>query len=289
MAGQGAHITIFSRKQKLLDEARSEIIAVRQDDSQKITAVAGDMGIAANAHSLLASQSQMPDILYCVAGGTPTECGFLVDLEPETFERCMVNNYYSSVYPAQAVLRRWVEDDANAEIPPCPRTRKIIFVNSSASLIPTPGYLAYSAAKAAQRALADTMRLEAMRYSGPQSTYVVQCIFAHNFITPTFLEEQKSKPSLTKRIEGTEAIGGGSAADISALESRFPHAHKIAPEIVAAVASNDFAVLDKRLEPQILWANMIGTSPRRGWGIVDCLFAFLMFLEAMDRQWPLCT
>ncbi|RYP70801.1 hypothetical protein DL771_005176 [Monosporascus sp. 5C6A] len=122
------------------------------------------------------------------------------------------------------------------------------------------------------------MRLEVMRYSGRKSTYIVQCIFAHNFITPSFLEEQKSKPSLTKRIEGTEAIGGGSAADISALESRFPYAHKISPEIVAAVASNDFAVLDKRLEPQILWANMIGTSPRRGWGIVDCLLAFVMFL-----------
>ncbi|KAL7629712.1 hypothetical protein AAE478_001235 [Parahypoxylon ruwenzoriense] len=258
------------RGKKPLDEAVSEILAVRQDKNQKINAVAGDMGNAAN----------MPDILYCVAGGTPSECGFLVDLKPEIFERCMVNNFYSSVYPAQAVLKRWVEDDdANdAEIRPRPRTRKIIFVNSSASLIPTPGYLAYSAAKAAQRALADTMRLEAMRYSGPQSNYIVQCIFAHNFITPTFLEEQKSKPSLTKRIEGTEAIGGDSAADISALESRFPSAHKIAPEIVAAVATNDFAVLDKRLEPQILWANMIGTSPRRGWGIVDSLLAFLMFL-----------
>ncbi|KAI1250921.1 hypothetical protein MGN70_007982 [Eutypa lata] len=108
-----------------------------------------------------------------------------------------------------------------------------------------------------------------------------QVIFAHNFIAPTFLEEQKSKPPLTKRIEGTEAIGSsadGSAEDISALENRFPSAYKIAPEIVAAVATDDFAVLDRRLVPHILWANMIGTSPRRGWGIVDCFLAFFMVL-----------
>lgn len=41
------------------------------------------------------------------------------------------------------------------------------------------------------------------RYSGPVSTYSVQCVFAHNFITPTFIEEQKNKPGLTKRLEGT--------------------------------------------------------------------------------------
>ena len=125
------------------------------------------------------------------------------------------------------------------------------------------------AAKSAQRALADTMRLEATRYSGPVSTYTVQCVFAHNFITPTFLEEQKYKPELTKRLEGT-------TGELSDLEKKFPYAEKIAPEIVAAVASGDFAVMDKRTDPQLLWANMIGPSPRRGLGIMDSLLAILM-------------
>lgn len=113
------------------------------------------------------------------------------------------------------------------------------------------------------------MRLEVMRYSGPKSTYAVQCIFAHNYITQTFLEEQKMKPDLCKRIEGT------TATDLATLEKHFPYAAKIAPEIVAAVASNDFAVTDKRLEPQFLWASGLGSSPKRGWGIVDSLLALL--------------
>lgn len=103
-------------------------------------------------------------------------------------------------------------------------------------------------------------------------TYAVQCIFAHNYITQTFLEEQKMKPDLCKRIEGM------TATDVTTLEKHFPHVAKIAPEIVAAVASNDFAITDKRLEPQFLWAGGIGSSPKRGWGVVDSLLALLASL-----------
>jgi 3-dehydrosphinganine reductase len=79
-----------------------------------------------------------------VAGGTPNECGFLIDLKPEVFERCMNYNYYTSVYPAQAMLKMWTQDDKDAKVPPSPRHRQIIFVNSSAALVPVPGYVAYS-------------------------------------------------------------------------------------------------------------------------------------------------
>ncbi|KAI6093203.1 hypothetical protein F4821DRAFT_253181 [Hypoxylon rubiginosum] len=261
MAAQGANITIFGRKQDLFDEARTEILAARQVQSQVINAVAGDMSIA--------SSPQLPDVLCCVAGGTPAECGFLVDLEPEIFKRCMTNNYYSSLYPAQAVLKRWIQDDANAEIPPSPKLRKIIFVNSSVSLVLAPGYLAYSSTVPWQTRCGSKSRDTRAR-SPP--TYAVQCIFAHNYITQTFLEEQKMKPDLCKRIEGM------TATDVTTLEKHFPHVAKIAPEIVAAVASNDFAITDKRLEPQFLWAGGIGSSPKRGWGVVDSLLALLASL-----------
>ncbi|KAI4682725.1 uncharacterized protein J4E84_007189 [Alternaria hordeiaustralica] len=150
-------------------------------------------------------------------------------------------------------MKLWTQDDEDAAVPSSPKLRKIVFVNSSASLVPAPGYLAYS---------------------GPKSTYAVQCIFAHNFITPTFLQEQKTKPELTKRIEGT-------SGELHELEKQFPYAAKIAPEIVANVASGDYAVCDGRFDPQLLWANAMGASPRRGWGIVDTLMAMFMLLA-----WP---
>ena len=130
-----------------------------------------------------------------------------------------------------------------------------------------------SAGKFAQRALAETLHLEVQRHSGLISTYSAQCVFAHNFITPSFIEEQKRKPDLTKRLEGTQG-------DLKTLEKNFPYAEKIAPEIVDAIATGDYAVLDGRFEPQLCWAVSRASSPKRGWGIWDTLlgiFAAIVF------------
>jgi 3-dehydrosphinganine reductase len=43
LATRGANVTIFARKQDLLDEAKSEILAARKSDIQTVTAVAADM------------------------------------------------------------------------------------------------------------------------------------------------------------------------------------------------------------------------------------------------------
>ena len=58
----------------------------------------------------------------------------------------------------------------------------------------------FIAAKMAQRAIAETLRLECMRYSNEKSVYTCQCIFAHNFVGDTFWEEMERKPQLTRRI-----------------------------------------------------------------------------------------
>jgi 3-dehydrosphinganine reductase len=140
----GAHITIFARRQTALDDAKEEILAARQDDNQTVMAVTADMSIATTVRSAFRSTGQLPDILYCVAGGTPDEIGFLIDVEPETLEQCMYGNYFSSAFAAQAMLKMWTEDDKKAEVPARPRERKIVFINSASALAPTPGYAAYS-------------------------------------------------------------------------------------------------------------------------------------------------
>ncbi|RYP00928.1 hypothetical protein DL764_006351 [Monosporascus ibericus] len=178
--------------------------------------------------SLILNLRRPTSLLRCWR--TSTELGFLLGLEPQLFERCINKTYYSSVCPAQAVLKQWTKGDENAETPPSPRLRKILSVRQlrvarsraglscvlrqlgRSPLLTTDAY-EYSgvrmhaspleAAKAVQRALADTLRLVAMRYLGPKSTYIVRCIFVHNYITSMFLEEQKNKLELTERIEQT--------------------------------------------------------------------------------------
>ena len=118
------------------------------------------------------------------------------------------------------------------------------------------------------RALADTLRSEALRYSGPASTYRIHCAFPSNFISSAFMDEQKSKPELTKQMEGT-------TASIAELSRRLHSSKQVASYIIATVRRGDFAICSE-LEAAVLFANMIGPSPMRGLGIVDLFLALLM-------------
>ena len=131
------------------------------------------------------------------------------------------------------------------------------------------------ASKCAVRGLADTLRMEALRLSGPVSKYTVHCAFPSNFISPAFVEEQKSKPELTKRLEGT-------TGSIAELEQRFPSAEKVARGIIAGVARGDFALCDDSMESGLLFANMIGPSPKRRLGVQDSFLAVVVGLFV----WP---
>ncbi|PVH90412.1 hypothetical protein DM02DRAFT_678626 [Periconia macrospinosa] len=203
----------------------------------------------ANIRSAFNTTGQLPGLLYCVS---------------------MYNNHFSSAFAAQQMLKRWTEDDKNAEVPARLRERKIIFINSASALAPTPGYAAYSQpAKAAQRSLADLLRLEAMRYSGPISEYKVRIFFTHILMINDALQMQTIKPELTKKF-------GSSLGTPAELAKRCPSAERIAIEIVEAAEKGDFAVMDSGPNVQLIWANMMGTSPSRGWGFVDSVLASLM-------------
>ena len=123
--------------------------------------------------------------------------------------------------------------------------------------------------------------MEALRLSGSSSTYTIHCAFPSNFISPAFLEEQKSKPELTKQIEGTT----GSMAE---LKQRFPSAEKVAQGIIAGVERGDFALCDDSMESGLLFTNMIGPSPKRGLGVLDSLLATVVGLfvwPVVRRRW----
>lgn len=87
-------------------------------------------------------------MLYCVAGGTANELGFLADISPDKVSRCMNNNYLTSAFPVQAALKLWIADDRNFQEVPglkqSPKTRSIVFVSSAAAFIGLPGYTAYA-------------------------------------------------------------------------------------------------------------------------------------------------
>ncbi|KAJ3541223.1 hypothetical protein NM208_g4708 [Fusarium decemcellulare] len=252
LARRGCHITIFARRQKQLDLTKQEVLAARKDESQQITTQSLDLTDPSELQSTFESQPSLPDVLYCVAGGSTNELGFLVDLDPAAVQRCMTNNYLTSAYSAQAMLKLWIENDKelqqNASRKSIPKHRKIVFVSSAAAFVALPGYVAYTPAKCAVRALADTLRSELKRYSGPEVQYSVHISFPSNFMSPSFLEEQDHKPELTKRLEGT-------TAPITHLSKTLHSSKHVADYIIHGVDKNEFIICSE-YEAALLFAAM---------------------------------
>jgi 3-dehydrosphinganine reductase len=81
--------------------------------------------------------------------------------------------------------------------PPNSPNRKIVFTASLLSFTAVPGYAAYAPAKAAIRMLADTLREECLLYD-----IDIHCSFPANILSPGFENEEKTKPDITRTIEG---------------------------------------------------------------------------------------
>ena len=111
--------------------------------------------------------------------------------------------------------------------------------------------------------------MEVLRYECKSSTYTIHCAFPADFVSPGFMKEQETKTSLTKRIQGLDR-------PISELSERFPSSEKVASLIITAIDKGDFIICEDSLSASLLFANMIGLSPKRGWGIVDSLLSVLM-------------
>lgn len=214
----------------------------------------------------------------------------------------MKNNYYAALYPAKAILDLWVKGSSEATVSGRHhRVRRIVFVSACAAFLSMPGSIAYTrkylanvvgerskatddiitAAKVAVRALADSLRMELLRYSSPSYTYSIHCAFPADFVSQGFYLEQNTKTPLTKRIQGTDHT-------LSELEARYPSSDKVATQIIAAAEQGEFIICKDSTAASLLFTAMTGPSPKRGWGIFDSLMGVLVgwvVWPYLRKQW----
>ncbi|KAI1764145.1 putative short chain dehydrogenase/ reductase [Hypoxylon sp. FL1150] len=282
LAARGAHITIFGRSQDRLDAAQKEIKASAYAEGQEILAVPVDLSNAREVDAAFRTQSRVPDEVYCCAGGNHAENGFFVDLQPSQLDSCMKNNYYAALYPAKSVIDRWLKGGGEA-IAQDKRnlTRRIVFVSACAAFLSLPGSIAYTPAKVAVRALADSLRMELLRYSSSSCTYSIHCAFPADFLSPGFYLEQHSKTPLTKRMQGTNHA-------LADLEAKYPSSDKVASQIIKAAEMGEFIICRDSTASSLLFTAMTGPSPKRGWGIFDSLVGLLvgwLVWPYLRRRW----
>ncbi|KAH9205370.1 putative oxidoreductase,short chain dehydrogenase [Leptodontidium sp. 2 PMI_412] len=266
LAKRGAHILLLARGKDALQDAKAEVVSHRRSSNQAIDAIATDLCDHLAVQKALSEYEATPDIVFCVAGGSsPSQIGFLADLNPQGLTSCLESNYYSAVFITQACLQQWIRN------PDPSRVRHIVFVSSAAAFVGLPGYIAYTPPKAAIRAFADTLRQELLLY-GDKDMYQVHSAFPGTFITESFLAEQASKPEITKIMEGSNISD-------EEIQAKTQSASTIAKKILGGLDKGYFSITSD-WETALILNNMRGPSPRDNF-LLDLLLALVAFLV-----WP---
>lgn len=187
----GADITIIARRKEELINAVSEIKNKKRDPCQKVTYVSADVtskkDIVKAFDEAKAAIGRDPEYVFACAGASFPK--YFVDHTLEDFEFLINLNYLGQAYVAHQATIRMKNNNV--------KHGKIVFISSVLGLMSFVGYAAYSPTKYAIRGLADTLRNELKKY----------CIDVHIFYpggikTPGFEVENKTKPQITKDIEG---------------------------------------------------------------------------------------
>lgn len=154
-------------------------------------------------------------MVWCCAG----QClpGFFTETSIDILKKQMDTIYWTAAFMAHSTLKSWYTPVPLGENPKSPTNgkgntlrRHLIFTSSTLAFVPVAGYSPYTPAKAAMRALSDSLSQEAEVYNGarrnksnaaPAADVKVHTVFPMGIYTPGFENEEKMKPELTKILE----------------------------------------------------------------------------------------
>jgi 3-dehydrosphinganine reductase len=203
LAAKGANVVIVARNVSKLRAALAEIKKQAKNPKQRFESLSYDLESPDTAPEILETVTQWnggepPDVILNCAGFCVP--GFFASTGIKTLRAQMDTIYWSSAYMAHAALNRWL---GQAQSTGNKKTRHIIFTCSTLAFFPLAGYAPYSPAKAAMRALADTLTQEVAVYNGANraSEVKIHTVFPMGILTPGFENENKTKPALTIELE----------------------------------------------------------------------------------------
>lgn len=229
LAARGANIVIVARDQSKLTAALGSIhSSAVSPTTQRFLSLSYDLTSPNSAPEILAKITEWnnggpPDIVWCCAGFCIPS--FFADASITTLREQMDTLYWSCAYMAHATLNLWkkpaTSSSAASEASLKAHTsakevlpRHLIFTSSCLAFFPVAGYAPYSPAKAAMRALADTLQEELAVWNGarqspsaqiaftaPPAEIKISTIFPMGITSPNFDNENALKPEITKVME----------------------------------------------------------------------------------------
>lgn len=152
LAASGAHVAMFARDKSTLAEAAQEVSRACAEDTQRVIAIEGDVGVAGDVERATRSTEEQLgplDLLVCNAG-VYGPLGRLEDVAWAEWEEAVSVNLFGVVHCMRAVL-------------PGMRSRrkgKIVVLSGGGATAPLPRITAYAASKAAVVRLVESLALE---------------------------------------------------------------------------------------------------------------------------------
>ncbi|KAI1125670.1 NAD(P)-binding protein [Nemania abortiva] len=209
LAEKGANVVIVARnKQKLIEGLEHIRSGALHPTSQRFLQISANLTSPAEAsrviEEVVAWNSGPPDIVWCCAG--TARPSLFIDTPASELDKQMQSNYFTSAYMAHAAMKSWLrkssQSDAGRPIQPVPR--HLIFTSSLCAFYSFTGYTPYTPAKAALRALSDTLSQEVNLYMGanPNEPPIrLHTIFPGTILSEGYELENTIKTDVTKMLE----------------------------------------------------------------------------------------
>ncbi|KAI5957126.1 TSC10 [Candida jiufengensis] len=231
----------------------------------KITYIPCDVSEYDNCLTLwkeITTRGYDPNIIFCCAGSSIPK--LFQDLTPKDLSSGIDINYKTALNVIHAGFKHTQELN-KTKLPKEWTKRHIILFSSVVSFFPFIGYGQYGPMKSAIQSLSLILRQELKPYN-----YRVSCVFPGNFQSEGFEEEQKTKPEITRKIEGpSNPISGEECANM-----------------IVDQLSKGYDTITTDFIGWFLGCSVLGMLPRQ-WSFFQVIMSFIISIIAPILNWSI--
>ncbi|KAI5952092.1 TSC10 [Candida theae] len=267
---QNCSVILVARTQSKLDTQVKRILELPKAHPHHTAKVASYSCDAANYEDFVNLWKQItvhgydPTIIFCCAGSSVPK--LFQDLTSSDLDAGIDINYRTALNVVHSGFKHLLQMNKSKSVPPHEWTpRHIIIFSSVVSFFPFVGYAQYAPMKAALESLSVILRQELRPFN-----YRVSCVFPGNFQSEGFDEEQKTKPQLTKLIEGPSA----------------PIPSDVCADIVCDQLSKGYDTITTDVVGWVLGCSTLGILPRQ-WGVLQVVVSFVLSIFAPVISWSI--
>lgn len=259
-------VIVVARRENIISKLAAEL------NSSKVplghTATASFVTCDASDHddcvvlwkTILVDRKQDPDFIFsCVGSSIPK---LFHDLTASDLKIGFNTNYVTALNMSHTHFTK-VHELANGRSNETYKKRHLVFFSSVTAFYPFTGYAQYSPSKAAILSLSCLLRQELGPYN-----YRVTCVFPGSFVSEGFAEEEKTKPAITRDIEGSsKPIPVDECADL-----------------IIRQLSRGYDTITTDFVGWLLGCSVLGVLPRN-WGFFQIIVGLLFLIFEPIASW----